>query len=294
MSSLATKWPVNELRLTWALFTLDNTFITLVPGVLFTTSMWAVSGQPGSTFTGTVARSAVYFFLYGYFFCLSNQLAGLTEDRLNKPHRPLVRGLLTPTGMAWRTVAAGTAFAVVGWWLGVLEWAALWIVATLLHNQLGWSRNWIFKNTTMWLGITSMLAAGAQQAHALDATAWRWILIIASANFVLVSLQDLRDIAGDDAAGRRTFPLVFGVRRTRVMLCAGFVGYPILLHYAIIAPAGFATSAAIFDIIILSLSLAIAFRVVVTTSPRADHWTYVIYCFQYCVILSAPGISTAG
>ncbi|MFF0630627.1 hypothetical protein [Streptomyces sp. NPDC004296] len=43
-------------------------------------------------FVLTVAGSVLHFWLYLYNFCLTNQLTGRLEDRVNKPFRPIQLG----------------------------------------------------------------------------------------------------------------------------------------------------------------------------------------------------------
>jgi 4-hydroxybenzoate polyprenyltransferase len=278
-----------ELRTTWALFSVDNVSVTIIPGAIFTVSVWFATTVPSSPLYLVLGRAMIYFFLYGYTFCLSNQLAGVEEDRRNKPHRPLVRGLVTVAGARRRLAISMVAYVLAGLWLRVLEWTLLWMAVTILHNQFRLSRFWVTKNTAMFLGIIAMLTSGAQQAGGTSATIWRWIIVIAATNAVLVPLQDLRDIEGDLAVGRRTFPQVFGDRATRVLLCSGFCGYPLLLQALLIAPARTSPVTVAFDSIWVFLSLLVAVRVAICRTKRADHLTYLLYCWLYCAILAAPG-----
>ncbi|WP_141691878.1 UbiA family prenyltransferase [Nocardia brasiliensis] len=280
----------HEIRTTCTLFSLDNTFITLVPGVTFTVSVSAAAESRPAELFNIAAGSMLYFFLYGYFFTLSNQIAGLEEDRLNKPHRPLVRGLVDVDGMRRRLIGATAAFILTGWLLGVIEWALIWVAISFMHNQLHWSRNWIFKNITMLVGIIAMLAAGASLANYLNDTTWRWIVVISAANFALVSLQDLRDTAGDEAVGRRTFPQYFGINRTRILLAIGFIAYPALLHCTLYAEPRYFSTATVLEVIIAIFSAIISLRIATAETARADHITYVIYCYQYCLILASPAL----
>lgn len=280
---------MRELQATWALFSLDNVSITIVPGALFTASSAIATHRPAAELLEAVPQALVYFLLYGYTFCLSNQLAGIEEDRLNKPHRPLVRGLMTPSG-AWRRLVLGiVAFALTGWWLDVWPWTFCWIGVTLLHNQGRLSRYWIAKNSAMSAGILAMLVPGAHIAGALDAATWQWILVLALANGYLVSVQDLRDIAGDAAVGRCTFPQAVGEQRARWLIAGGFVLFPVVTHFLLFEPTRpWSIAAPIVDTATVLSSWLIAYRVAWLRSRIDDHRTYLIYCWQYCMLLLAP------
>lgn len=52
-------------RITWALFSVDNLSITLIPGALCTLSAWSVAGHRLGALAGVLAVAVVYFFLYG-------------------------------------------------------------------------------------------------------------------------------------------------------------------------------------------------------------------------------------
>src|SRR5262249_40970198 len=158
-------------------------------------------------------------------------LAGINEDALNKPDRPLVIGACTPRGAAARLTVVLVAFQVCGWWLGVLPWAALWGVALLAHNQGGWSRHWLGKDMVMGGATWAQLAAAWEIAGPVDRVGWVWIATLSVVIFLLVPLQDLRDRAGDSCNGRLTLVMRLGERNTRVGLAAGFTLLPIGVHF---------------------------------------------------------------
>jgi 4-hydroxybenzoate polyprenyltransferase len=280
---------LREARIIGAVFSLDNLSVTVVPGGLFTLSAWVVSGGSVSAVAGILAASLWYFFLYGYSFCLSNQLAGLAEDRLNKPHRPLVTGLMSIPGARARLVLAMTTFVGTGWVLGVLEWSLLWCVTTLLHNQVGLSRFWIAKNVAISVGMVAMLAAGWQMVSAMSAPVWRWVLVIAAVNQMVVAVQDLRDVEGDAAVGRRTFVMVFGEWPSRIFLASGFLVLPICLHTLLVLSPRHALTAHVLEAVAAGINVLIAARILVCRTKRGDHRTYLIYCWWYCLTLLLAG-----
>ncbi|MDI1479376.1 UbiA family prenyltransferase [Polyangium sp. y55x31] len=143
---------VRGLSLFWSVVAGDLSS-AVVPAFLFTLAAWKTAGADPARLLGVIARSLLYFFLYTYAFCLANQARGLEEDRRNKPHRPLVRELVSVRG-AWRRWAVVMAlFTLAGAWLGVLEYALGWQLIILVHNVVLGARNWIVKNLCMSLGI---------------------------------------------------------------------------------------------------------------------------------------------
>ncbi|WP_062982259.1 UbiA family prenyltransferase [Nocardia anaemiae] len=275
---------LREVHIWWS-FSAGDLTATVVPATTFAVAAWASTHAAVAALPLVLAECLVYFWLYIYTFNLSNQLTGIEEDRRNKPHRPLVVGLLTPQGARWRLVWVTAAFLVLGAVLGVLEWTVLWIVAWSFHDHFGGARTLWGKNAAMVAGTIAQLAAAWQIVTPLTAAAWIWIAAIAIPLGVLVSLQDLRDIDGDVAVGRRTAAVVFGAVACRRFFAAAFVIYPITMHFLVYrnAPA----AAALVGLAAALLSLVIAYRVLRLRDRRADHTTYLLYTYWYCLTLAS-------
>lgn len=256
------------------------------PGVLMTLGVAVHFRLPAGRLAVVVAGCLVYFWLYLYTFCLTNQLAGLREDQLNKPFRPLVAGEAGRRATVWRAVFALAAFPLAGWALGVWQWALVWEAVTLLHN-LGGARRWVVKNAVISLGIPLMLGPAWQMVAPLTAEAWRWMVTLAVSVFFLIPVQDLRDLHGDAVTGRRTFPLAFGENATRTFLCVGFGLLPLVDHFLIIRagagdPKGWTAEAAT-----ATLCWAIAWRVRRGRTPAYDHRTYRWFEYWYAAVVIA-------
>ncbi|TKD11822.1 UbiA family prenyltransferase [Polyangium fumosum] len=282
----ATKNPIaRELSLFWS-FVAGDVSSAVVPAFLFTLAAWKTTGADPARLPGVITRSLLYFSLYLYAFCLANQATGLEEDRRNKPHRPLVRGLVSVRGAWLRWAVVMALFTLTGAWLGVLEYAIGWQLIILVHNVVLGARNWVVKNLCMSLGILVQLAAAWQMVTPLSPLAWRWILLPAAVIFPLVSVQDLRDMNGDRAAGRLTFPLVFGERATRILLAVCFGLLPITVHIALLEPAGARGLVWAADAALSAVALAIGLRVALFRTPREDHITYLLFTGWYCLLLT--------
>ncbi|MDI1442686.1 UbiA family prenyltransferase [Polyangium sp. 6x1] len=276
---------VRELSLFWS-FVAGDLSSAVVPAFLFTLAAWKAAGADRARLPGVIARSLLYFALYIYAFCLANQATGLEEDRRNKPHRPLVAGLVSVRGAWLRWGAVMALFTLAGAWLGVIEYALGWQLIILVHNVVLGARHWVVKNLCMSLGILVQLAAAWQMVTPLSPLAWRWILLPAAAIFPLVSVQDLRDMTGDRAAGRLTFPLVFGERATRILLAVCFGLLPIAVHVALMQPVGARGLAWASDAVLGAASLTIGIRVAFCRTPKEDHITYLLFTGWYCLLLT--------
>jgi 4-hydroxybenzoate polyprenyltransferase len=276
--------PLHEITLSWT-FIAGDISSTIIPATLFLTAAW--HSQPASlgAWLQAAARGLVYFWLYIYTFCLSNQIAGIEEDRINKPHRPIVRGAVSLKGARLRWLGSMVAFNVVGWLFGVWPWALLWQVVAVLHNFGGCAKHWFGKHLIMAIGIVAELGAAWELVRPMTPLAWHWILTIAAAIFVLVATQDLRDMDGDRQIGRRTIPLVFGERAARIGLAGGFALMPPVIHFWLIMPSGMTTGALLCDALLAAMSLLISWRLLARRSRQADHRTYLLFTYWYCMLL---------
>ncbi|MFD3427332.1 UbiA family prenyltransferase [Nocardia fluminea] len=284
ITSWVVRAPLRELYLCWS-FTWGDLTATVLPATLFAAAAWAHTGHTASSMAAIVPQCVVYFWLYIYTFNLSNQLVGVDEDRINKPHRPLVRELLSTNGAWTRLVLATIGFLLVGLALGVAEWASLWVAAWVFHNHLGGARTWWGKNAAMVVGTVAQLCAAWQIVTPLDEQAWRWILAIAVPLGILVSLQDLRDTAGDIAGRRRTAVVVFGEQRLRTVLCVMFAVYPVPLYWLLYSRAP--ALASVVAAGAATITLLISWRVVRYRNSKADNTTYMLYTCWYCLALAS-------
>ena len=288
------RWPrslVRETQICWQVVVYDFSS-TVMPAFLFSTAAWVSASSP-KAMIWALLHNLVYFCLYAFTFCLSNQIAGIEEDRINKPTRPLVTGLVSYRGAQVRWVVSMVLFTLLGWSLGVVEWTLLWQASLTMYNFGGWAKKWFTKNLVMSLGVVAQLAAAWQLVTPLTLTAWCWILVVAGVVFPLISLQDLRDIDGDRSIGRKTFPLAVGENATRAILGIGFALLPVIVHYILMQPAGNAWYVLLCEMGVTIISLTIAIRVVMCRTMEGDHRTYMLFTYWYCGILSSAIIIMA-
>jgi 4-hydroxybenzoate polyprenyltransferase len=276
----------HELKVSWA-FVAGDLSSAVAPPLLFSLVAWKVSGAVWGQLPAVLAKSLLYFWFYIYTFCLANQLAGIEEDRTNKPHRPLVTGLVTPQSTRLRLLVTMVLFSLVGTALGVPVYMALWLLVVVVHNLANLARHWFVKNACMSVGIVVQLGAAWQIVTPLTEQAWRWILFPAAVILPLVSLQDLRDMAGDARAGRCTFPQRYGERFTRRFLGFFFAALPLGIHFVLMRPLGARPLVWMCDLGLALLSLVISVRVLRLRSSRDDHRTYLLLTYWYCALLAS-------
>lgn len=281
---LRTVW--REIHLSW-FFIRSDRWTTVFPATCFVLAATVHARLPPGEAVVTVALGALYFWLFVYEHTLANQLVGVEEDRVNKPFRPLVCGQSSIRGARLRLIAVRITFPLYGYCLGVLEWALMWQVLSLLQHECRWGRHWLGRNLYAGIGVVAQLAAAWEIVTAITPDAWRWIVTLMITVTILMSVQDLRDITGDRAVHRSTMPLVFGETRTRVFLCVGFAVGPVAIHYFLMAPAGLHWWILATDVLLGGLSLLLAARVVLRGGQEQDQRTYRLVEQWYTLALAA-------
>ncbi|MFJ2899992.1 UbiA family prenyltransferase [Streptomyces sp. NPDC087218] len=263
---------VNEIQISCR-FISNDVWTTVLPATAFVLAAGRHSGHSGGRIAVDFLCGALYFWLYIYGFTLTNQLYGVEEDRVNKPFRPLVTGRSSYRGAQRRAMVVLLLFPLVAWWFGVLFWALAWEATYLLTNVARWERHWFLKNLSMGIGVTVQLAAAWSIVTPLTPLAWRWVMTLAVSIWLLIPLQDLRDVKGDLVNDRKTFPIALGERFTRVYLATGFALLPVVVHLLLVAP-GRSSWGLLLDAVLAAISWLVAVRVVTRRAPEEDHVTY--------------------
>jgi 4-hydroxybenzoate polyprenyltransferase len=278
-----------EVKLMWQFIGRDYSS-ALLPALLFLVASWKSKQYYFGELLLSLVRGFLYFWLFALSFCIANQIVGIDEDRINKPERPLVTGSVSHYGAWVRWACSMTAFLLIGWQFGVLEWALLWQVCIILSNFGSWDKHWFSKNVIMGVGTFAQLAAAWQLVVPITSVAWRWIFMLAAVWLTISTVQDLRDIEGDRAIGRNTLPIAFGETASRAVLSLGFGLLPLVTHSVLMMPAGNSTNILLWDIGLAIVSLIISVRIIFYNSPQADHRTYMLFTYWFCLV-SASAIA---
>lgn len=267
-------------------FNCNDLYSTVVPASCFVLAAVRYAGLGLSQAASAVAGAVVYFWLFIYGSSLINQITGVEEDRLNKPFRPLVRGDSSMTGAKRRLAAVHVLFPATGLLLGVVEWALLWQFLFMLHYAWGGHRNWVAKNLLIALGVVSQLAAAWQMVTPVTEAVWWWIATMALMTFMIIGVQDLRDVEGDRTLNRRTMPIALGDRPCRIYLAVSFVALLPVTHFVMVAPAGLHWWTVLIDVVLAGLSLLLAARTLLLSTPAQDHGTQRVVEGWYTFVLS--------
>ncbi|MFC5187215.1 UbiA family prenyltransferase [Actinomadura harenae] len=279
-------WLAFEAYVSWRFIKLDVP--PVAAGLVFAVGAWKVSGQPLSRLPAELAMSAMYLWAFIYIHALANQAAGVDEDRINKPHRPIPKGVVTVRGAHVRFAVVSLLFLVLAAAVGLLVWSFLWFASVLLHNHLGLHRSWIAKNLYAAFGGMVYLAGAWSIVTPLTSLAWAW-LVAAFAYATPVFIQDLRDVDGDRTNGRRTLPVIIGKTRTRVAGAAALFALPLLsvLPQLRILPSP-EIAPLVWTAILVITCWSLAARLLIYRSSRSDDLTYKLYAASFCLFVVGP------
>jgi 4-hydroxybenzoate polyprenyltransferase len=273
-----------ELRISWHFIKYDW-FSTIAPGTLFLLTTLITQHIPVWTWPLYLAKAIAYFWLYVYTFTLGNQTVGAIEDKLNKPDRPIPSGMVSVQGAKLRWYILSPVYLLVGLALGVGEWALLWFVAQTLYNFQQWAHVWWKKNAIMGVGVLAQLAAAWQLVAPLTHASLLWISIFSLVIFVVIGMQDMRDVSGDIVMRRRTLPIRFGEMRARWMLAISVGLIPLVYYQFAVSGQTLSLLGLIHVTIAMVMCLVISWRVIVLRSMHGDHVTYELLVLWYNIAL---------
>ncbi|KAI1740009.1 UbiA prenyltransferase family-domain-containing protein [Xylaria scruposa] len=222
--------------LTLYLFTASDFISVLFPQTLFaffsmfSNKFTVVSPQiePQLPIYSRIVRVVLWIWLQLLVLDLANQRLpdSVSEDKVNKPWRPITSGRITIEGTRRLLLVSIVITFAVSHYLGATSEALLLFALNWMYNDLGLANsNWLLRNLMNALGITS-IGAGATRVACSDlifevAPATRWWLLCAGMLATTIHAQDLYDQQGDAVRGRSTVPLVYGDRAARWSVVAG-------------------------------------------------------------------------
>ncbi|KDR71875.1 hypothetical protein GALMADRAFT_126848 [Galerina marginata CBS 339.88] len=236
--------------------------------------------QPTAIFTNYLSL-LLWLIPYVYFLNLSNQITGVEEDVINKPDRPIPSGKVTLAGAKVRWVITLAAFLALALMQpSLLPETICWIstVAFLCLSAAG--NHWFGKNCVgMTAGTVALLNGSWKAVAPPTAQSERYVVAIAIWVGLLAHIQDLRDIKGDAAVGRKTFPIVFGDERSRWIIT--FLLLP--LAVVVLWVGGILQIA---PVTMVGAHIILGWRIMQMKGSQFDHKTYMIYTYIFCLQLA--------
>ncbi|KAF2679343.1 hypothetical protein K458DRAFT_480422 [Lentithecium fluviatile CBS 122367] len=222
------------------LFTQSDLKTIIVPSSVFGL-IGALSGPP--LLTGSLPNEAILFraphvLLWTWStllpFAINNQCQedAITEDRHNKPWRPLPSKRIAPSSATWLMLLLYIVNLLLSPHLGGFWQSISMLFLGTWYNRLGGAdRSAVEKNFINAAGYISFVSGALSVAISdrnsgvgFGAIAIPWFLCIGLVILTTVHTQDFQDVDGDAARGRITVPLAIGdgVARLTVALAVPF------------------------------------------------------------------------
>ena len=246
---------------------------TIIPSLIF-----SIGGARSSSFSPiTLAPRYILLILWSscfiYIFTLFNQITGIVGDRVDKPHRPLPSGKVTLAGAKKRCIVVLLVWFLASIRASVVQEMLCWAVATGFLTLTAAGDHWYGKNIVgLTAGAWSLCNASWKIIAAETEQSTRYAWAIAFWVGAGTHVQDLRDIAGDAAAGRKTLPIVFGDRCSRWLITLIAMPLQILVLWL-------GRIMQIAPLMIGAAHAIVAWRVVqVGRGSKYDHETYMVSC----------------
>ena len=246
---------------------------SIIPSLIFSVSGARSSGSPPTTLAPRYILLILWNTCFVYFFNLSNQITGIVEDRVDKPHRPLPSGKVTLAGAEKRRIVVLLVWLLTSIRASVLKQMICWTVTTGFLTLTDAGNHWFGKNTVaLTAGTWSLYTASWKIIAPETEQSIRYAWAIAFWAGVGTHVQDLRDIAGDAANGRKTLPIVFGDRCSRWLMT--FIAIPLQI---VVLWLGCVTQVA--PLPIGAAHAIVAWHVMQGgRGPKYDHKTYMVSC----------------
>ena len=211
--------------------------------------------------------------------------SSVLEDAINKPWRPLPARRLSPSGARRFLLFLVPCVALISCYLGSLEESVALMVLTWMYNDLGGADEGYFvRNLLNACGLTCFSAGALKIAvgdNQLNERAYIWLGLLICVMLTSIQTQDMADMEGDAARGRRTIPLVHGEWAARLSIATAVASWsvvcPLFWH---LSPASYV--APVF------VGGALTFRILFLRNNRADKLTWKLWCAWMVVLYLLP------
>nr|WBQ21654.1 (-)-alpha-trans-bergamotene synthase [Stachybotrys sp.] len=235
-----------------------------------------------------------------FIFDLANQRLdeSAKEDALNKPWRPVPRGLIT-SAQIQRTmlylIPAVVAFNHYFLRMGPESMAIM--ILTWLYNDLrGGDEGFIQRNLIIAVAFGIYNTGSVKVAAGPDATqelamfsglttkGLEWAFIVSVAIFTTMQVQDLQDAEGDRARGRRSAPIILGETAARWTVVVPMLIWPGLCAW-------YWDTGMVLGGTEVLLGTYVAVRCLLYSDPKADKITWQLWCLWTALIYTLPPLA---
>ncbi|KAF2870138.1 UbiA prenyltransferase family-domain-containing protein [Massariosphaeria phaeospora] len=246
-----------------------------------------------------ILRTVLFNWANLLIFDLANQRQASIEDKLNKPWRPIPSDRMTAKQMRyWLIVALPLVLSFSHFCLRVGAESSILAILTWIYNDLGaGDDNWILRNLVIAcafkvynMGSLKVAASSMPVDVALghpvriSNLGYTWVLMISGVIFTTMHVQDLKDVAGDRARGRRSAPIVFGRVITGWSIAVPVVFWSIMC-------VRFWTTHIPIMLVCVVFGVIVAWRCVRRSGRVADRLTWQLWCAWTAVLYIIPPLS---
>lgn len=175
-------------------------------------------------------------------FETKNQIVGLDEDKLAKPHRPIPSGRITPESTQTLYICLVIASFIMSARHGLLTPSLIYFAAIFAYNEFGLARNWVMKSALSAIGYICYcwgMSVCFDHDRPLSHLSWMALVMTGAIFATTGQAQDFRDREGDAAIGRKTLALILPQGVGRWSLGALLFAWTTGLVYFWLPPAGF-------------------------------------------------------
>ncbi|KAK0629346.1 UbiA prenyltransferase family [Bombardia bombarda] len=272
-------------------FAIPNTVFGILGAAM--TKSGLVDGPP-PLLSDVLLKRGLAVFLFNFYslllFDLGNQRSSLSvsEDRVNKPWRPIPSGRVT-SQQARRAVllVVSPAALCLNHVLGIWKEGLLVQVLSWYYNELHGSDEPLFREALIAFSYgvgnstSLLLAIDRPRGNTISRRGHSWIAIISAVILTTMHVQDLKDQEGDRLRSRKTIPLLFGERFARRAIA-------VMVPFWSCVCASFWRLAWQDYCLPLALGLIVAWRVMVKQTPREDATTWRLWCLWHSSLYALP------
>ncbi|KAI5886105.1 uncharacterized protein SCHCODRAFT_02643238 [Schizophyllum commune H4-8] len=249
------------------LFSESNIIGVLLPSLAMAYALVGVSD------VGAFLEGFVWLELHLLAFEIMNQVTGIEEDKLEKPHRPIPSGRISPSSARALYACVVACALLMSARHGITWVTAVYAVAITVYNEGGLARFWYFKSGLASLGYACFISGPAvcfSQGRPLPPQAIIALTQLGLIFFTTGHAQDFRDRDGDSLIGRRTLALILPQAFARWTLSASILAWALALCYYWAPPA-------LFSAVVYGLAGATAVSFLTDYSQEADQRSYDLY-----------------
>ena len=211
--------------------------------------------------------------------------ASITEDSINKPWRSLPSQRVSPDEARLLLLCLVPLVISLAFFHGCERESLLLIAFSWMYNDLGGAdtdpvvRNLLNAGGLLCFGAGATIVASG--GYSLNLTAHVWFALLGAVIFFTVHTQDMADMEGDAARGRKTLPLVYGEKFARRSAASAIVGFSV-------ACAAFWQLGFYGYVLVMLLGSLLALRLLLFKSVAADQTTWKVWCVWIALLYMLP------